>query len=74
MHCRDCGRRTNIDPVLAAYPTWLVMKEHVPVETDKFAAAQNSDEEAAVGAEPIRNEEKDKLAVGQTGIGRDAAI
>ncbi|EOD51835.1 putative duf895 domain membrane protein [Neofusicoccum parvum UCRNP2] len=54
---------------LAVYPTWLVVRDHVPVETDKFAvAAQQNDEEAAVDAEIITPEEKEKLAMGRTGV------
>ncbi|KAF4551869.1 UNC93-like protein 2 [Elsinoe fawcettii] len=54
---------------LAVYLTWLVVRDHVPVETKK-ATDQQSDEEE-VGTETITNEEKEKFAVGRTGLGRD---
>jgi len=36
---------------VSVFPTWLVVKDHVPIETDKYAAAaadQQSDEEVGV--------------------------
>ncbi|KAF4541556.1 uncharacterized protein LTHEOB_8551 [Lasiodiplodia theobromae] len=49
---------------LAVFPTWLVVKDHVPVETDKFAAAaQQSDEEVGVVMETVQAEGKEKTAV-----------
>lgn len=59
---------------LAVVPTWLVVRDHVPVETDKFAAAQQRDEEAAVDQEVLKPDEREKFAIGRTGVGRDAAI
>lgn len=54
------NRRTG----LAVFPTWLVVKDHVPVETDKFAAAaQQSDEEVGVVMETVQAEGKEKTAV-----------
>lgn len=54
---------------LAVVPTWLAVRDHVPVETDKLAAAayaQNSDEEAGIATQYITPEEKEKLAQGKT--------
>ncbi|KAK1764940.1 hypothetical protein QBC33DRAFT_517157 [Phialemonium atrogriseum] len=69
---------------LAAFPTWLAVRDHVPVESDdssdgltrqENAKDAGSDvekgEEHIVGLSP---EEKGTLAVARTSIGRDAAM
>jgi MFS family permease len=60
---------------LAIVPTWVAMRNHVPVETDKFAVAagQTSDDEIAhVAEERITVDDKEKLAKGQAGIASTA--
>ncbi|KAL3428728.1 MFS general substrate transporter [Aspergillus tetrazonus] len=54
---------------LAVYPTWLAMREHVPVGTEKGASSIATDEETAVVAVPFMNEKKERLATSQTGAG-----
>ncbi|KAH8912917.1 MFS general substrate transporter [Coniochaeta sp. PMI_546] len=57
---------------LAVVPTWVAMRNHVPVETDKLAAAadaQNSDEEATIASQFITSDEREKLAKGKAGPG-----
>ncbi|KAI0687507.1 major facilitator superfamily domain-containing protein [Earliella scabrosa] len=60
---------------LAVFPTWLVVRDHVPVETDKFAVeVEGTDEEAAVSTDLVKPDEKKALAIGRTGVGRDATV
>lgn len=55
------------------YPTWLVVRDHVPVETDKLATV----EEGSRG-EPTETrlsaDERKEFAIGQSGPGRDAKM
>ncbi|KAL4879726.1 MFS general substrate transporter [Aspergillus karnatakaensis] len=59
---------------LAVYPTWVAMREHTPVGLEKGDDSVSSDEEAGVVAVAVTNGDKDKLAIGQTGAGSQAAI
>ncbi|KAI1858884.1 uncharacterized protein JN550_012343 [Neoarthrinium moseri] len=67
---------------LAAYPTWLVVRDHVPVESVSSASlAEDSEagttkdlETDIASPEMLGSEEKAKFAIGRTSISRDAGI
>lgn len=54
------------------FPTWIAVREHLPVEKD---LASDNDLESNVGtAAIVDSTEREKFAVGKTAIGRDAAL
>ncbi|KAI1204733.1 MFS general substrate transporter [Annulohypoxylon truncatum] len=61
---------------LAAFPTWLVVRDLVPVEKDSTRHSDNEGqaEEGLSGPQVLNSDEKRKFAVGQTSAGADAAI
>ncbi|KAI0201428.1 MFS general substrate transporter [Astrocystis sublimbata] len=68
--------------VLAVYPTWLVVRDHVPVEVKPATAAEpatsnNSDldsdvEKNHIAAVVVSPEEKEKFVAAETSVGRTA--
>ncbi|KAI0125032.1 major facilitator superfamily domain-containing protein [Xylariales sp. AK1849] len=67
---------------LAFFPTWLIVRDHVPVETPG-AASPTTDlssgkvsevENGLESPRPLESEDKVKFAVAKTNIGRDAAM
>lgn len=60
---------------LAVYPTWLVVRNHVPVEQDtKPSSADTHLEDGLASTTILDCDEKEKFAVGKTSVGRDAAM
>lgn len=60
---------------LSVFPTWLVVRNHVPVEQDtKHASDNESHAEEGLAGQILDSSEKQKFAVGKTSIGGDAAI
>ncbi|KAH9905893.1 MFS general substrate transporter [Xylariomycetidae sp. FL2044] len=67
---------------LAAYPTWLVVREHVPVEepspalstTEPDGTDSSQVEKGLAETQIIDAGDKEKFAIGKTGVGRAAAI
>ncbi|KAI1074648.1 major facilitator superfamily domain-containing protein [Whalleya microplaca] len=67
---------------LAAFPTWLVVRDHVPAEPDSPAdtvprLAEESDsnvEDGLARSDVLSSGEKEKFAVGKTNVGKDSAI
>ncbi|TQN66648.1 UNC93-like protein, partial [Colletotrichum shisoi] len=55
--------------VLAVYPTWLVVRDHVPIEEDEIATVE---EQSQTGETAETRDERKEFAIGQTGLGRDA--
>lgn len=67
---------------LAAIPTWLVVRDHVPVESSRVAEddlnVSNSEKASDVenglrATELLDNEDKTSYAIARTSIGRDTA-
>ncbi|KAF2223292.1 major facilitator superfamily domain-containing protein [Elsinoe ampelina] len=57
---------------IAVVPTWLVVRDHIPVETKQVVDQQSDSEE--MSSEIVTEAEKEKFAVGRAGVGRDATI
>ena len=58
---------------LAVYPTWLVVRDHVPDTTDKFAVdgskvdgSERTSDEESFEVQEVSLADREKLAVGQT--------
>ncbi|KAK2049093.1 MFS general substrate transporter [Colletotrichum somersetense] len=60
--------------VLAVYPTWLVVRDHVPVEEDKLATAEEQSQTGEIAETRLSEDDRKEFAIGQTGLGRDAKI
>lgn len=58
---------------LAVYPTWLVVRHHVPIETDKLANVEEGSQ-GELAETRLSADERKEFAIGQTGLGRDAKI
>ncbi|KAF0319189.1 duf895 domain membrane protein [Colletotrichum asianum] len=58
---------------LAVYPTWLVVRDHVPIETDKLATVEEGSQ-GELAETRLSADERKEFAIGQTGLGRDAKI
>ncbi|KAF6803375.1 duf895 domain membrane protein [Colletotrichum sojae] len=59
--------------VLAVYPTWLVVRDHVPVEGEKAATIEEGSQ-GDLAETRLSVEERKEFAIGQTGLGRDAKM
>ncbi|KAK1595548.1 major facilitator superfamily domain-containing protein [Colletotrichum navitas] len=60
--------------VLAVYPTWLVVRDHVPVEEDKLATVEEQSQTGEIADTRLSADERKEFAIGQTGLGRDAKM
>ncbi|KAK2025933.1 MFS general substrate transporter [Colletotrichum zoysiae] len=60
--------------VLAIYPTWLVVRDHVPVEEDKLATAEEQSQTGEIAEARLSEDDRKEFAIGQTGLGRDAKM
>ncbi|KAF4919763.1 UNC93-like protein [Colletotrichum viniferum] len=58
---------------LAVYPTWLVVRDHVPIETEKLATVEEGSQ-GELAETRLSADERKEFAIGQTGLGRDAKI
>ena len=63
----------------AVWPTWLAVRDHIPVETEKDKvgtrrASSAGDEEEALDVTVVAPKEVEKLAVGQTAVGRSSSV
>lgn len=56
------------------YPTWLVVRDHVPIEADKTAAVEAQTHTGEAAEAVVSEEDRKEFALGQTGLGRDAKI
>lgn len=63
--CRSCW---HLCPGLAVAPTWLALKEHVPVEADKAFKQDDLAIEEVAQAESLE-ENKGKIAIRQNAVG-----
>ncbi|KAI1370829.1 MFS general substrate transporter [Hypoxylon crocopeplum] len=61
---------------LAAFPTWLAVRDHVPVEQDVKPISDNDShvEEGLAVPRSLDVDEKEKFAIEKTGVGNDAAM
>ncbi|EFQ33875.1 hypothetical protein CGRA01v4_10773 [Colletotrichum graminicola] len=60
--------------VLSVYPTWLVVRDHVPVEEDKLATVEEQSQTGEIADTRLSADERKEFAIGQTGLGRDAKM
>lgn len=62
---------------LAVFPTWLVVRDHVPIDRDAKATSDNESSHAEEGlASPtvLGLDEKEKFAVAKTSVGGGAML
>ncbi|CAJ2509586.1 Uu.00g146120.m01.CDS01 [Anthostomella pinea] len=63
---------------LAAFPTWLVVRDHIPVEPDPSSpVTMEQDDEVEKGlaiSDVLTSEEKEKFAIGKTSVGQNVAM
>ncbi|KAK6953249.1 hypothetical protein Daesc_005550 [Daldinia eschscholtzii] len=60
---------------LAVPPTWLVVRDHVPITQDtKHASDNESHAEEGLAGQIVVSSEKEKVAIGKASIGRDVTI
>ncbi|WQF84404.1 Putative Ion channel regulatory protein, UNC-93 [Colletotrichum destructivum] len=60
--------------VLAVYPTWLVVRDHVPIEEDQIATVEEQSQTGEIAETRLSSDERKEFAIGQTGLGRDAKM
>ncbi|KAI4869943.1 major facilitator superfamily domain-containing protein [Hypoxylon rubiginosum] len=62
--------------VLAVFPTWLVVRDHTPIDREAKSASDNDSqvEEGLASPTVLNLDEKEKFAVARTSVGRDAAL